>query len=300
MNVFSYNLDVSSKSIWKHISATAAAKASFMYLQEVGYFFSNKSYYTKRSGLESFLIKLTVSGGGIIEYGGNKEQVGPGQFFWIDCQNLQHYYTDPEIGHWDVIWVHFSGYIARAYYDAYRKMIVGGTTVGKTTNDSNMYILMETLLSRSAQPDFPFTAEQNLIEFDIQNSGILTQLIMECFLSIVSSEKTQMVPQLVTNIRNYITSHYNEKITLEKLASEFNLDKFYLQKLFRRYTGQSPIEYIIYLRMNRAARLIRTSDMPISEIANTVGIENLSHFTRQFKKLQGMTPSQFRKSWPNM
>ena len=300
MDIFSYELDVSSESIWKHIFVTAAAKASFIYLQEVGYFFAGKNYYTKRAGLESFLIKLTVSGGGIIEYGGNREQVGPGQFFWIDCQNLHHYYTDPEIGHWDVIWVHFSGEMARIYYDTYRKLAGSGEIADKCAKGSNMHVLLEALLGRSIQPDILFTAEQNLIEFDVQTSGIITQLIMECFSTIASSEKAKVIPQLVTNIRNYIIANYNEKITLEDLASEFNLNKFYLQKLFRKYTGQSPIEYVIYLRMNRAASLIRTSEMDIGEIAYTVGIENLSHFTRQFKKLQGMTPSQFRKFWPNL
>jgi AraC-like DNA-binding protein len=102
---------------------------------------------------------------------------------------------------------------------------------------------------------------------------------------------------MIRDIRSYLTAHYNEKITLERLAARFNLDPYYLQKLFKRHIGQSPLEYIIYLRMTRARSLLRTSAMSISEVAYTVGIDNISHFARQFKKLEGVSPGQYRKFW---
>ena len=299
MQVFSYELDLAPNSIWNTIAATATAKAHFIYLQEVGYFFAGKKYYTTREGLDSFLIKLTVSGGGILEYGGNKEQIGPGHFYWIDCLNWQNYYTDPAIGHWDVIWVHFRGATARAYYDTFRKL-GGGAVVGKLPRDASMYTLLETILNRTLTPEHPFSAEQNLLAFDVQTSGLLTQLLMACISAAGNQGKFQHIPPMVCDIRSYLTARYNEKITLEQLAAQFNLDPYYLQKLFKRHIGQSPMEYIIYLRMTRAKSLIRTSTMSISEIAYTVGIDNLGHFTRQFKKQEGMTPGQYRKVWPTV
>ena len=300
MQIFSYELDFAPNSIWNTIATTAAAKANFIYLQEVGYFFAGKKYYTTRQGLDSFLIKLTVSGGGVLEYGGQREQVGPGHFYWIDCQNLQNYYTDPEIGHWDVIWVHFNGATARAYYDTFRKLRGGGSVVGALAPNSTMQPLLETLLERTLAPEYPFSAEQNLFAFDVQTSGLLTQLIMECISAAGISSKSPHIPSLVRDIRSFLTGRYNEKITLEHLSARFNLDPYYLQKLFKKYIGQSPMEYIIYLRMTRAKSLIRTSALSISEIAYTVGIDNISHFTRQFKKQEGMTPGQYRKFWPNI
>jgi len=218
-----------------------------------------------------------------LEYGGQREQISPGHFYWIDCANHQHYYTDPQIGHWDVIWVHFNGATARAYYETFRKLS-GGSVVGKLSPDSSMHTILDTLLNRSLTPEHPFSAEQNLFEFDVQTSGLLTQLLTECISSAGGSHNAQHIPPLVCDIRSYLTAHYNEKITLSHLAVQFNLDPFYLQKLFKRYIGQSPMEYIIYLRITRAKSLIRTSTMSISEIAYTVGVDNISHFTRQFKK----------------
>ena len=297
MRIFSYELDLAPNSIWETITSTAAAKAQFIFLQEVGYFFAEKKYYTLREGLDSFLIKLTVSGQGVLEYGGHTEQIGPGYFYWIDCMNHQNYYTDPSVEKWDVIWIHFSGGVARAYYDAFRRLN-GGSVVGKTSNDSQLFNLLNRLATRYTTKDNPHLSEQNLFEFDVITSGILTQILIDCISSVGTSGRAQHIPPLVADIRNYITARYNEKITLEHLAAEFNLDPFYLQKLFKRTNGQSPMEYIIYLRMTKAKSLLRTTGMSVGEIAYTVGIENISHFTRQFKKLEGMTPGQYRMFWP--
>ena len=297
MQVFSYELDIAPNSTWNFITATADAKANFIHLQEVGYFFARDKYYTTRQGLDSFLIKLTVSGSGILEYGGHKERVGPGNFYWIDCQNWQNYYTDPEVGHWDVIWAHFNGATVRAYYETFRKMLGSGTYVGIAAQDSSILTLLETLLNKTLTPDSPFTAEQSLFEFDVQISGIITQLLIECISSAKPSEKKHRIPPMISDIRSYLTANYAEKITLDHLAARFNLDPYYLQKLFKKHIGQSPIEYIIYLRMAHARSLLRTGSMTISEIAYKVGVENISHFARQFKKLEGISPGQYRKLW---
>lgn len=296
MRVLSYELDITPSSAWNIVSATAAAKEHFLYLQETGYFFAGPKYFTTREGLDSFLIKLTISGQGVLEYGGQTKQIGPDHFYWIDCMNPQKYYTDPTVGHWDVIWVHFSGTTARAYYDTFCKLS-DGFVVGKLAPDSSMHTLLDMLLNRSSTADDSPHAEQNLFESDVHSSGILTQLIMECISAASTSGKAHHIPPLVRDIRSYLSAHYNEKITLEHLADRFNLDPYYLQKLFKRSVGQSPMEYIISLRMTKAKSLIRTSSMPISEIAYAVGIDNLSHFTRQFKKQEGMTPGKYRAAW---
>ena len=62
--------------------------------------------------------------------------------------------------------------------------------------------------------------------------------------------------------------------------------------------GMSPSEYQILLRMTRAKELLRSSKMPIGDIALSVGIDNLGYFTRRFKSQEGMTPQAYRKMWP--
>jgi AraC-like DNA-binding protein len=296
MRHFSYELDMTSNSTWNLITTTTEAKESFLYLQETGHFIANHKYYTTREALDSFLIKLTVSGQGVLEYNGKTKSIGPGHFFWIDCMNHQKYYTDPAVGHWDVIWIHFNGPTARAYYDAFLRL-GNGNISGELADTSSLSALLSSLLNPSSTPDYPFDTEQNLFELDVHTSGILTQVLIECISSTGISGKVHHIPPIVCKIRSYLVANYNNKITLNHLAAHFNLDPYYLQKLFKRSLGQSPIEYIIHLRMNKAKNLIRTSDLSISEIAYAVGVDNISHFSRQFKKLEGMTPVEYRRNW---
>jgi len=161
-----------------------------------------------------------------------------------------------------------------------------------------MLTLLEQLLNRPPfSSEHALSGEPHLFEFDVHTSGLLTQLLVEGVSSAGLSKKMQQLPSVVNDIRNYLTAHYTEKITLEHLAAQFSLDPHYLQKLFKKYLGQSPMEYIIYLRIVRAKNLLRTSTMTISQIAYSAGVDNISHFTRQFKHHEGMTPSQYRKVW---
>lgn len=296
MQIFSYELDILPKSIWNKVETTDSIKDNFIYLQEVGFFYAKKKYFTTRMGLDSFLIKFTISGCGVLEYNGNKEYVGPGQFFLIDCANWQKYYTSSESDNWNVIWVHFSGGAARAYYENFCKLN-DNKNVGTLNSNSSMYKILDTLLKRS-ETESHCLKDQNLIQFDILTSGLVTSLIMECISATGTAGGKVQIPRNIIEIRNYLDKNYKEKITLEHLSLKFNLDPFYLQKLFKRHVGQSPMEYLIHLRMTHAKNLMGTTTMSISEIAYYVGIENVSHFTRLFKKREGTTPNQYRKFWP--
>ena len=119
MEVLHYNLDMTPESEWKIVSAGAFARDNLLYLQEAGHFISGANYYTVRKNLDSYLVKLTLSGAGILEYGGETYRLPAGSFFWIDCRAPQHYYTAPDAGQWDVLWFHFCGATAGAYYQAF-------------------------------------------------------------------------------------------------------------------------------------------------------------------------------------
>ena len=294
MNVFSYELDLLPESKWHFFNATAEAKANFVYLQELGHFYAGKNYYTTRQGLDSFLIKVTISGAGILEYGGQIKRVGSGQFYWIDCKNFQHYYTDPEEKSWNVVWAHFNGATAVAYYDAFQKLMSDGN-VGNLPANSPIYGIFEMYLKKFPQPE-----SQNLFETDIHNSSILTRIMTECIASAGSILNSVVVPPVVQEVRCFLDGNFDKTITLAELADNFSIDRYYLQKLYKKYVGQSPSQYIIRLRMSRAKNLLRTSSLSISEIAYAVGIDNLSHFSRQFGKFEGISPLQYRKAWTSI
>lgn len=285
-----YNLDLSPASRWNMVSATPNARLSLLYLQESGDFIAGPEYFTTRRGFESFLIKLTVSGGGILTYRGSTYKVTAGQFYWIDCAHLHDYRTDPEIGEWHVLWIHFYGPSARYYYDTF---INGNENepVGQLSPGSDVYSMMQSLLEISTSPS-------NQQEMDITAAGLLSQILCRCILSSARHANDDVIPDYIRSSQIYLEEHYKEKVTLEQLGIISSTNPFYLQKQFKRYIGQSPNEYLIYLRMTNAKRLMRTTHLSIGEIASEVGIDNHNYFTRRFKSEEGLTPQEYRKLWP--
>lgn len=285
-----YNLDVSPKSRWNTISATTATKSSLLYLQEAGEFYARPAYYTTREGFASYLIKYTIDGCGILDYQGQQYVIPPGHIYWIDCRKHQSYRVNPSTGSWHVIWVHFYGANAQFYYDLYLKQN-GGSPVSAVPAGSQVYKLLSDLLEQSSVGGYQ---QKN----DLLFANLLHQLISEVTLSTMVSDHPEGIPQTIQSVQMYLTQNYRKRISLEELGTQFNLNPFYLQKQFKRYVGQSPTEYIIYLRMTHAKESLRNTNKPIGEIADEVGIDNLGYFTRLFKKLEGTTPHEYRKLWP--
>lgn len=285
-----YNLDLASTSKWNMVSASAMAKASLIYAQEIGDFWAGPSYYTNREEFASYLIKITVDGCGQLEYNGQTYLVPPGHFFLIDCKKPQYYRTAPEADSWHTMWVHFYGANAKAYYDAFLNHN-NGSPVGIFSVPSKTLSIFTALLELDV-------TGHNQILSDFQAASLLTQLLSECVFSTMTTGKAGDMPQIIQSVRMYLLNHFREKHTLEALGNRFNINPYYLQKQFKRYIGMSPAEYLIFLRMAKAKELIRNTKMALGEIAFAVGIENLGYFTRQFKRHEGMTPQEYRKLWP--
>lgn len=85
--------------------------------------------------------------------------------------------------------------------------------------------------------------------------------------------------------------------SLEELSSRFFINKYYMVKLFTEAYGTSIRVYVNALRVTKAKQLLRFSDMRMEEIGCEVGFEDPNYFSRMFKKVEGMSPSEYRKLW---
>lgn len=98
-------------------------------------------------------------------------------------------------------------------------------------------------------------------------------------------------------IVSYIQQHYMEPISLSDVANHFHFNPSYLSTLFSSHHGEGFSEYLNRVRVDKAAELLQTTDLAISDISVQVGYSDHSYFTKVFKKLKGMSPSLFRKSY---
>lgn len=99
----------------------------------------------------------------------------------------------------------------------------------------------------------------------------------------------------VTQVIKYMNANYNQNITLSSVAKEFYINASYLSKLFKKTTNFTFVEYLNSIRIKNSKELLQSSDFKIIDIAEKVGFNNNTHFTRVFKEIIGMSPMQFRQ-----
>lgn len=100
--------------------------------------------------------------------------------------------------------------------------------------------------------------------------------------------------RLIRSVKGYIQEHYRKEISLDILAHEMNISPNYLSNLFKKETGENLIEHVTRVRVERAAELLKTTDLKIYEIGKRVGYENEHYFSRVFKKVTGVSPNRYR------
>ena len=93
----------------------------------------------------------------------------------------------------------------------------------------------------------------------------------------------------------YIRAHYQEEISLERVARAVALSPAYFSRLFQKRTGSGVREYIIWLRIEAAKFLLKETLLPVGEIAEAVGYQDANHFSVVFKRKVGVPPNHFRK-----
>lgn len=286
MGELKYQLDMLNKPVWKFVNASAFAKENLLYIQEVGRFCSGKDYYTKRSGLDSYLIKITISGRGRLEYCGEKYSVIPGSVMFIDCNIPQKYYTDKTADKWEMVWVHLNGKNIKPYYEKFLEKN-NSSNVAVLQDNNTACEIIDNLIGISKN----YTNDQ---DNEIIADNLLNSLLKECIIKSGAAESA--APDYIKEAIRYLKYHYSEDIDLEKLANEFNISKYHLQRTFKAAVGLSPAKYLTSIRINHAKRLLRGTNISVNEVSEQIGMEP-NYFIQLFKSLEDKTPKEYRNSW---
>lgn len=131
---------------------------------------------------------------------------------------------------------------------------------------------------------------------DFLHALLLQLLIAVQRIRLGSSPALQDQPVEFAHLLNYMDRHYAEELTLARLAAISQWSERHLQRLFIRHTEQSFSRYLQSLRVQKSLGLIRSTQLKVGVIAEKVGYKDFGSFLAVFKRIVGMTPSQFRKA----
>lgn len=212
-----------------------------------------------------------------------------GDIALIDCKKGYSQSCNEEL--WSAMWCHWSGGQMPAIYNKIRER---GLKPVFRSEDSSIYAdILEELYETASSESFVRDALIN---------EILTRLVTELLKETIYDEKpigvssgTERID--VGEIKAYIDTHYTDQLSLEFLADHFFFQKSYLARIFKETFGMSVGSYIQIVRIGRAKEYLRFSSMNIEEVGIASGYENTNYFSRRFKKVEGCSPSEFRKHW---
>ena len=250
---------------------------------------------------ETELVKV-LSGQVTIQLGGERKTFQAGDIFLIPGNIVHHYLTDSRDSTLCTL-IFSPKAIAMEPEHFFQKAFVQPLSEGR--------LQLPPLL----QPGHP-AYEEVSAQFDrLKNCGmfekdyqvrrfsalmqICTALLPYC--SVLSGDRPPADPgnEAVKLCMRYIHNHYNEKITLDFLSQYCHVHPNYLCTLFKNYTGQTIFEYLNRYRIQIAARLLKTEDLPAGKVCELVGFRSESLFYQNFKAVMGTTPKAYAKQHRN-
>ena len=104
---------------------------------------------------------------------------------------------------------------------------------------------------------------------------------------------------LVSMIMQYIDENYMKDLSLELIADEMGVTAKYVSRVFKENAGMLLTDYINEIRINKAKELLRDTVMKVQDIGQQVGIDNRTTFLRVFKKVEGVSPTEYRAIFKN-
>lgn len=110
----------------------------------------------------------------------------------------------------------------------------------------------------------------------------------------IQNRRAGMTPPRLDRVLDYIGDNLDEDLSLSALAEIAGMNLFYFARLFKQSTGTSPHQYVLDQRIQRAKQLLRNSPITILEASVRTGFVDQAHFTKVFRRLVGVTPTQYR------
>ena len=263
------------------------ARFSLLHLQEIGELKALRPHVSSRSNLQSFLFFVVLSGGGGLVYNGREYKLEEGSMAFINCHHPYSHTTDPD-NLWTLRWCHFYGPTMGSVYNKYCER--GGRPVFVPSDITSFTATLDSLYALASSSDY------------IRDMRINEELNRLCTLLMEESwhpEDKKAAPKRasVVDVKEYLDTHYAEKVVLDELSSRFFIDKYYLTKTFKSQFGLPISTYLQNIRITKAKQLLRFSSKSVEEIGYEVGLGAPAYFSRVFKSVEGVGPKKYREQW---
>lgn len=236
-------------------------------------------------GRSDFQLLYIVSGKAHFHFGNEEKIVSAGHMVLYrpkEPQKYEYYGKDQT----EVYWVHFTGNnvtnILRSYGLTKDKKVF---YCGSDLEYQQMFrsMIYELQMCKDSYPE--------MLEMYLRQILIRLQRYFKTALTTSNARAAEEIDQAAA----FFSEHYSEAINIDEYAKEHHVSTSWFIRNFKLYTGFTPMQYILSKRIYNAEVLLQSPQYNISEISRIVGYENSLYFSRIFKKIKGISPSEYRK-----
>ncbi len=239
--------------------------------KEFGYHDCSPGYRTDYVFRPFWLIHYVITGTGHLELKGKHYPVHAGEMFIIPAYAHSRYQADSQ-NPWSYIWLGFEDNLHQLP-DALRTPVLHVSGAGQIFNEM-----------------------RNCKHLTHGRGSFLIGQIWKLISVVLEETAGTQKQDYVNKAMLIMETEYMHDITVEQIARRLNLVRSYFSSIFRRQIGMTPIQYLINLRLEKAAEFMVMHQIPPAKAAAAVGYTDLSHFSKAFKQKYGASPRNYIKA----
>lgn len=255
-------------------------------IEIAGKTYPDKTYHVHRENPRIYVLEYILSGKGTLQIYNADSTV---QTFYPQSgdvyllhPNTRYYYFSDSDDPWTKLWINCRGPVINGLINAYnlhKKILFPQQFILKNEFEQ-IYALMKNR--------------------DIQTQEILskTEIIVHKIIQILGIESGfDKNNDELHIVKNYIDQHVEDSITIQEMAKLIYRSPDYLTKHFKKEFGQTPYHYLLEQKISIACFSLTNTDLPVTQIADSLGYDDAQYFSRQFKEKAGLTPREYRKRY---
>jgi len=257
-------------------------KSNDFYLFEVGFYKCEGGYSYGPIIRPRTIFHYVCSGKGILDLNGKRFEIKAGQGFLIPAKCKAYYEADGE-DPWSYAWMHIDGPRTLELFNS-AGVNVDNPVFVPTKDSSCLLDIINEIYDNYSRECYCYAKVYEFFDKFIELSS--------------NREEIEVDPRLayVRSAISFIRLKYAEPIGIEEVASACGLNRSYLTRVFKHATGYTPQSYLLTYRIKKATELLMESTESISSIALLVGYSDSFTFSKAFKRIKNVSPTEYRKN----
>lgn len=271
---------------------------SSLYVTDIGYYpHAAHHYRSRQEPIGQYVLIYCVDGSGWYRIGDKEYQVQKGCFFILP-PDMPHAYGASEDESWTIYWIHFSGNHASIYSEGMQTPHKINVSMNSRIMDRiNIFEeILTTLKSGTSMEDLRYAS--SLLHHFLASIRYLSRFRNT---NSASSHHEDANPSdglsICQTAIHFMKENLENRLTLQQVLDYTGYSQSHLSSLFKKHIGQSPLACFNRLKIDRACRLLKETNMKVNQICYKVGIEDPYYFSRLFSKTMGISPSEYRERY---